>query len=221
MSMAIFPLHFSGLGSSAPVDAETVRDLDGERDLLYRLWARKERAYEILVRRYSGRMLATARRFLGAGEDSADVVQEAFCSAFQAMDGFQGKSTLSTWLHRIVVNACLMRLRSRSRQRTVSIDVLLPVFDDKGHHIQAIASWGEPWERMMRTETQDQVRSCIDLLPDDHRVVLLLRDIEGLDTAEAAKALGISIPAVKTRLHRARQALRSLLEPIFAGTAAE
>lgn len=216
MSTAIFPLHFSGLGSSAPVDAETVRDLDGERDLLYRLWARDEQAYEILVRRYSGRMLATARRFLGAGEDSADAVQEAFCSAFQAMDGFEGKATLSTWLHRIVVNACLMRLRSRSRRRTLSIDVLLPVFDHRGHHVQAIASWSEPCERMMRTETQNQVRSCIDLLPDDHRLVLLLRDIEGLDTAEAARAMGISVPAVKTRLHRARQALRTLLEPIFA-----
>jgi RNA polymerase sigma-70 factor (ECF subfamily) len=190
--------------------------VDGDADLLSRLRAGDEQAYELLVHRYAGRMLAVARRLLGCEEDSADAVQEAFCSVFRALGSFEGTSALSTWLHRIVVNACLMKLRSRKRGRTVSIDDLLPAFDESGHHIQPVAPWSDqPCNRLERAETRNQVRACIDLLPDDHRMVLLLRDIEELDTEQTAALLGISVPAVKTRLHRARQALRTLLEPFF------
>jgi RNA polymerase sigma-70 factor (ECF subfamily) len=161
-------------------------------------------------------MLAVARRFLGRGDESADAVQEAFCAAFQAINRFEGASALSTWLHRIVVNVCLMKLRTRSRRQTVSIEDLLPAFDETGHRLEPVASWSdEPGNRLERVEMHNQVRACIDRLPDDHRVVLLLRDIEELDTEQTAEVLGISVAAVKTRLHRARQALRRLLEPIF------
>jgi RNA polymerase sigma-70 factor (ECF subfamily) len=190
--------------------------VDGDADLLSRLRVGDEQAYEILVRQYSGRMLAVALRFLSSADDSADAVQEAFCSAFQAIDRFEGTSALSTWLHRIVVNVCLMKLRSRRRRPTISIDELLPTFDQTGHHANPVVPWNEqPCNRMEFAETRNQVRACIDLLPDDHRTVLLLRDIEELDTEQTAAMLGISVGAVKTRLHRARQALRSLLEPIF------
>jgi RNA polymerase sigma-70 factor (ECF subfamily) len=165
-------------------------------------------------------MFVVARRFLGCNDDSADAVQEAFVSAFQAMSDFEATSTLATWLHRIVVNACLMKLRSRSRRRTVSIDDLLPAFDETGHHAQAVVPWSEQaYHRLFQAETQDQVRDCIDQLPDDYRTILLLRDIEELDTQETSQILGISVPAVKTRLHRARQALRTLLDPIMQGSA--
>jgi RNA polymerase sigma-70 factor (ECF subfamily) len=202
--------------SAAPSGREMPLAVDGDADLLRRLRAGDEQAYEVLVRQYSGRMLAVARRFFGCEDDSAEAVQEAFCSAFQAIDRFEGSSALSTWLHRIVVNACLTKLRSRSRQRTIAIDALLPAFDERGHHMRAVAPWSDqPSHRMERAETQNQVRACIDLLPDDYRMVLLLRDIEELNTEQTAEMLGISVPAVKTRLHRARQALRSLLEPMF------
>ena len=202
--------------SSAPSGQDMPLAVDSDADLLRRLRAGDEQAYEVLVRQNSGRMLAVARRFLGYGEDSADAVQEAFCSAFQALDHFEGTSALSTWLHRIVVNACLMKLRSQRRQRTISIDDLLPTFDERGHHLQPVAPWSDqPGNRLARAETQNQIRACIDLLPDDYRTVLLLRDIEELDTEQTAEVLRISVPAVKTRLHRARQALRSLLEPMF------
>jgi RNA polymerase sigma-70 factor (ECF subfamily) len=201
---------------SAPSSSEKPLAVDGDADLLGRLRAGDEQAYEVLVRQNIGRMLAVAQRFLGDGDESADAVQEAFCSAFQAIDRFEGTSALSTWLHRIVVNACLMKLRSRRRRRTISIDDLLPAFDERGHHLQPVAPWSEqPGDRLERADMQNQVRACIDLLPDDHRMVLLLRDIEELDTQQTAEVLGISVPAVKTRLHRARQALRSLLEPMF------
>ncbi len=188
---------------------------DEDADLLGRLRAGDEQAYETLVRRYSGRLLAVARRFLGE-DDSADAVQEAFCAAFQAIDRFEGTAALSTWLYRIVVNICLMKLRSRRRRRTISIDELLPAFDETGHHAKPVVPWNEqPCNRMECAETRSHVRACIDRLPDDHRTVLLLRDIEELDTEQTAELVGISVPAVKTRLHRARQALRSLLEPLF------
>lgn len=191
---------------------------DGETTLLSRLRAGDERAYEWLVRVYTSRMLAVARRFLGSEDEIADAVQEAFFSAFQAIDHFEGTAELSTWLHRIVVNACLMKLRSRSRRRTVSINDLLPAFDETGHHLQPVAMWSEqPSSRLELVEIQQQVRSSIDLLPDDYRTVLLLRDIEVLDTEQTAAVLGISVAAVKTRLHRARQALRTLLDPVMRG----
>jgi RNA polymerase sigma-70 factor (ECF subfamily) len=191
-------------------------DLEQDPKFVGRLRGGDEEAYETFFRTYSGRMLAVARRILGDDEDCADAVQEAFVSAFQAIDEFKQTATLSTWLHRIVVNACLMKLRSRGRQRTVSIDELLPAFDESGHHARPIVPWSnQALYRLAQSETQTQVRACIDMLPDDYRSVLLLRDIEELSTETTAELLGISIPAVKTRLHRARQALRSLLEPYF------
>lgn len=173
-------------------------------------------AQEEFVRRYCGRMLVTARRFLHNEADCHDAVQEAFISAFQAIDSFEGNSKLGTWLHRILVNVCLMKLRSQSRRHEVSIEELLPGFDRSGHHQQSVPRWRQPAEQQLQSrETQALVRRCIDQLPDDYRGVLLLRDIEELSTEETASILAITPGAVKTRLHRARQALRTLLEPHF------
>jgi len=170
-----------------------------------------------LVREFGAQMLAIARRYLHSEQDCEDAVQEAFISAFQAMEQFEGNSTLGTWLHRIVVNACLMKLRSRSRRPEVSVETLLPTFDQSGHHSQAI----QPWRRtqadhLLQDETRATVRRCIDMLPDEYRTVLLLRDIEQLSTEETADVLNATPGAIKTRLHRARQALRTLLEAHFA-----
>ena len=187
-------------------------------ELLERVRVGDERACEALVRRHGGRMLAVARRFLRTEEDSADAVQDAFLSAFRSLDGFEGKAALGTWLHRIVVNVCLMRLRARSRRREVRIDDLLPTFDETSHHSRPVRPWGDhALARLARAETCAQVRACIEELPEPYREVLLLRDIEELDTEQTAQHLGINPGAVKTRLHRARQALRTLLEPVVLG----
>jgi RNA polymerase sigma-70 factor, ECF subfamily len=181
-----------------------------------RLRAGDEEASAALVRKYGGRLLAVARRFLRCEEDSADAVQEAFLAAFRYLDQFEGNSSLGTWLHRIVVNACLTKLRAQSRSRAVPIDDLLPTFDETGHHSQPVRPWGEePLSHLTREETRIQVRACIDRVPEPYRTVLLLRDIEELNTDQTAEQLGITAGAVKTRLHRARQALRTLLEPLF------
>ena len=175
-------------------------------------------AFEVLVREHGGRMLATARRFVGSEDDARDVLQEAFLSAFRAIDGFAGSAQLSTWLHRIVVNTALMRLRSRRRRREESIDGLLPRFDEDGHFVEPVAPWDAATDELMeREETRAMVRKAIDRLPTNYRTVLLLRDVEELDTDETAAMLGVTANAVKTRLHRARQALRTLLERELAG----
>ncbi len=184
----------------------------GGEPLVARLRAGDEAALEAMVRRHGGRMLAVAKRFFPGEEDARDVVQEAFLAAFRGIASFDGRAKLSTWLHRVVVNAALMRLRSRRRRREEPIEELLPRFDEEGHRVIDGPDWQSPSETLLqRAETRARVRRAIATLPETHRAVLLLRDIEELDTNEAAAALGITPQAVKTRLHRARQALRTLL----------
>lgn len=187
-----------------------------EAELVKRLRAGDEAAFESLVRQFGGRMLAVARRLLNSESDAQDAVQDAFSSVFRAIGGFSGDSQLGTWLHRIVVNAALMRLRSRQRRHEQSIEPLLPTFLEDGHQARPAVEWGDtPQAAMQREETRRIVRDAIDSLPEAYRTVLLLRDIDGMNTEEAAAALQIEPGAVKVRLHRARQALRTLLDTNF------
>jgi RNA polymerase sigma-70 factor (ECF subfamily) len=187
-----------------------------EGALLAGLRARDDAAYERLVRAQGGRMLAVAQRLLGNAEEARDAVQEAFISAFRSIDRFEGGSRLSTWLHRIVVNAALMRLRGRRRGHEESIDDLLPTFLEDGHQARPVQEWKENVHAMLeRRQVREAVRAAVDRLPETYRTVLMLRDIEEMDTEEVADRLGITPNAVKIRLHRARQALRTLLDPTF------
>lgn len=185
-----------------------------EAQLVAQLRAGDQNAYAVVVNQYGPQLLAVASRFFHGPQDRDDAVQDAFISAFKAIGSFDGDSKLATWLHRITVNACLMKLRSRSRRPETSIDEMLPQFDNTGHHVKSVAYWDQDgYERLARDEARSQVRACIDQLPESYRTVLLLRDIEGLSTEEAAQQLGCTEANVKTRLHRARLALRGLLEP--------
>jgi RNA polymerase sigma-70 factor, ECF subfamily len=209
---ATLPNPQAGGGQSNP---QPSCEQEAEAQLLARVRAGDEEASAALVRQHGGRMLAVARRFLHSEEDSADALQDAFLTAFRCLDQFEAKSSLGTWLHRIVVNSCLMKLRAQCRSRATPIADLLPTFDESGHHTQPVRPWQEPaLARLTREETRIQVRACIDRLPNAYRTVLLLRDIEELDTEQTAQHLGINCGTVKTRLHRARQALRTLLEPL-------
>ncbi len=182
--------------------------------LLERLRRGDEAAFEELVRAYGGRMLAVARRLLPDEEDARGAVQDAFLSAFRAIGRFEGQARLSTWLHRIVVNAALMKLRTRRRKPEQSIEELLPGFLEDGHLAHPAVEWRKPAEDPVeREELRALLRESIDRLPEGYRNVLVLRDIEEFDTEETAKLMNLSVAAVKTRLHRARQALRGLLEP--------
>jgi RNA polymerase sigma-70 factor (ECF subfamily) len=133
--------------------------VDDEATLVAQLKAGDEQAFDRVVRMYGGRLLAVARRIVGSEEDARDVVQEAFMNAFKSLDRFEGNAKLSTWLHRIAVNAALMKLRTRKRKPEQSIESLLPAFMDDGLHEERFKSWDEPVDKVMeRAETRDLVR---------------------------------------------------------------
>lgn len=183
-----------------------------ENALLQALRRGEEWAFETLVRAFGARLLSAARRVVGNDEDARDVLQTAYLSAFRAIGTFEGSAQLSTWLHRIVVNTALMRLRSRRRKPEESIDDLLPAFKADGHHLERFSSWAPPADQLLeQQETRRIVRAAIDELPDSYRTVLILRDIEERSTQEVADMLETTAAAVKVRLHRARQALFTLL----------
>ncbi len=185
-----------------------------EVTFLERLRAGENAAYEELVRLYGPRLLAVARRFLRSEDDAQDAVQDAFLNAFRSIDAFEGQARISTWLHRIVVNASLMKLRSRRRKPEQSIEELLPNFLEDGHMANLATTWRKAGEDEVElAQLRGLLLQKAQELPESFRNVLLLRDIEGLDTEEAAQLLEISTAAVKTRLHRARLALRELLDP--------
>ena len=179
-----------------------------------------ERHAEQLVRTHAGWMRSLARRILRDDALADDCVQEAFLKAFRNIARFEGRSSLKTWLHRITVNEALMKLRALKRLDERPIDDLLPEFDANACRIEA------PWTRLATTEeiveresTRALVVSKIGELPDSYRIILQLRDIEELTTSEVAEMLGISEANVKVRLHRARSALKKILEPLLRGEA--
>jgi RNA polymerase sigma-70 factor, ECF subfamily len=201
------PEMLSSSGTAADGDLESLAD---------DLRSGKEVAFEAVVRQFGGRMLAVARQVLGNETDAQDAVQDGFLTAFRSLEKFEGRSSLATWLHRIVVNAALMKLRSRRRNREQPIEELLPAYLADGHQSRPASRWSESsLASLEREETRRAVRQCIDRLPETHRSVLILRDIQELDTQTVAGMLEISTDAVKVRLHRARQALRTLLDSVF------
>jgi RNA polymerase sigma-70 factor (ECF subfamily) len=207
-------LAFAAMGDDRTSEA-TVPD---EADLVRSLRDDDPAAFEALVRHFGGRLLAATRRILRHEEDARDAVQEAFVSAFRSRKQFTGAARVSTWLHRIAINAALMKLRSRRRRPEEAIDDLLPTFREDGHHAESFGSWTEATDDVLvREETCAYVREAVARLPDQYREVIVLRDFEGLDTEETAAALGITPNAAKIRLHRARLALRTLVAPRFQG----
>ena len=180
-----------------------------------------ETAFEEMVRRFGGRLLATARRYLRSEDDAHDALQDALLCAFKSISKFKSNSQLSTWLHRIVINSSLMRLRARRRRPEAdeaSIDTLLPQFDATGHWTAQSQNSLPAYIYLEMAETQALVRRCINELPEQYRLVLMLRDIDERGTCEAAALLGLTTNNVKVRLHRARQALKTLIERTDLGT---
>lgn len=159
------------------------------------------------VENYSDFMYNVAYRVLGDPEEAADAVQDAFLSAFRNWKGFRGEAEVSTWLYRITVNACLMRLRKRRRSPTVALPEGLE---------QPATHWSEDPERAaLNAELQRRLEEALASLPPDLRVAVVLRDVQGLSNAEAARALGITLSAFKARLHRGRLLMRERLEPFL------
>jgi RNA polymerase sigma-70 factor (ECF subfamily) len=171
-------------------------------------------AFEQLVRQYDRQIFRTAQHITQNREDAEDITQDVFFKAFQKLEQFQGNSKFSTWLVRIAVNESLMRLRKRKTSKTVSMDQ--DVETSEGSIPRDFAEWRpNPEQNYSQSELAEILRKTIAGLPPGFRTVFTLRDIENLSTEETAEALGLSVPAVKSRLLRARLQLRERLSRYF------
>ena len=188
--------------------------IDGERQLIERLRAGDKSACAECVERHSAGVYRLALRLMGNEAEAEDVAQETFLNAFKSIGSFEGRSGLNTWLYRIAYNAAMMRLR-RARPDTISVDA--PDAFEGGFQMPAqLFDWCCLPEPDFETgETRAELEQAIGELPENLKAVFVLREMEGLSTEETAEALGISVVATKTRLHRARLWLRERLTPYF------
>ncbi|HTS66927.1 MAG TPA: sigma-70 family RNA polymerase sigma factor [Candidatus Acidoferrales bacterium] len=172
------------------------------------------RAFGELVRRYEGKIFRLAQHVTQNREDAEDVLQETFMKAYEHLNQFKGDSKFYTWIVRIAVNQALMKLRRRRTDKSVSLDESIDTGEDTV--VREIASWEEdPEQRFSREELGEILDGAIESLDPLYRSVFVLRDIDELSTEETADALGLSVPAVKSRLLRARLQLREKLTRFF------
>lgn len=188
--------------------------MDNDIEFVHAAQRGDPRAFAQLVGKYEARVYNLARKMMRDPQDAEDVLQETFISVFRHLKDFQGDSSFSTWLYRIATNASLMKLRGR-KPPPLSLDE--PVESDgEGALPREIVDWGiTPEEALLSGEVRAQMDAAVDALPESLRAVFVLRDIEGLAVQETADVLSISVPNVKTRLHRARLLLRENLSEYF------
>jgi len=187
-------------------------------------------AFEALLERYEDKVFRLAYRFVRNESDAKEILQDTFLSVWRKLDTFKGDSQFSSWVYRVAANTALMRLRTQRRHPQISTEDLPPGFLDgfrsesgAGEGLAHLPSPGENWakrpdEQLQSDELRRHIQSAVDALPELYRTVFLIRDVEGLSTEETAEVLGISVPTVKTRLHRARIALREAIAKYFNQT---
>jgi len=199
-------------------DVEQSAPVTEDLDLVALAAAGNGGAFSELVARHQDRVYAVAMHLLRDAAEAEEVVQETFLAALEKLAGFRGDAAFTTWLHRVAANAALMRLRKRRRApdglADEPIEELLPRFDAQGHLVAD--GPGHDWskradEQLADRQVRQAVEAAVQNLPEDYRIVFLLRDVEGLSSEAMAELLGISVAAVKSRLHRARLALRAKL----------
>ena len=205
---------------SQPTLMSTIQPIAGELEphpdvaLISRVREGDVSAYDTLVRKYERQIFRIAQHITQNREDAEDVMQDAFLKAYEKLDQFQGNSKFYTWLVRIAVNESLMRLRKRRTGKMVSIDE--DIETEEGSVPRDLADWApDPEQNYNQAELGEILRKTIQGLPQGFRIVFVLRDVEGLSTEETAETLGLSIPAVKSRLLRARLQLRERLSRYF------
>jgi RNA polymerase sigma-70 factor (ECF subfamily) len=170
-------------------------------------------AFESLMRRYRERVFRLAMRFTRNKDDSEEVLQEVFLTVFQKLGQFEGKSSFSTWLYRVAVNTALMRIRVRDKAEVVPID------DVPDKLVQEDAKTAEaPEDRLITEEALAEIERAMISMPLDFKTVIILRDIESFTNEETAEIMGLTVAAVKSRLHRARAYLRQRLEDLYKST---
>jgi len=188
--------------------------VDRDHDLLAALRRGEPGAAERLVSTYGERAYRLASRITGNADDAQEVVQDAFWTVIRKIDMFRGESAFGSWLYRIVANAAYQKLRGRrNRRHELSLDEVLPMFDERGCHVEPVADWSQAAaDPAVQAELRMTLRAAIDELPAAYRAVMVLRDVEGRSNAEIAETLGLSVSVVKTRAHRARLFLRKRLD---------
>lgn len=190
------------------------RGNETDRDLVEKARAGQLKAFEKLMNRYEKKVYNIGYRITGTREDAEEVLQETFLSVYKSLGKFKGKSSFSTWLYRIAVNAALMKMRKK-RIETVSLDE--PLISENGNHLRReVIDWSTPEDLFERKRLMEVMNRAIDSLPDEYRAIVLLRDGEGLSNSEVAQILKTSVPAVKSKLHRARMHLRRKLSEYFS-----
>jgi RNA polymerase sigma-70 factor (ECF subfamily) len=188
--------------------------VDDELELVARARQGDTVAFSALLRRYEGKIFRLAMNITQNREDAEDVLQEAFLKAYEHLDQFLGNSKFYTWIVRIAVNQALMKLRKRRSDRAVSLDEQIDTGEDTV--VREIAAWDpDPEQKYSQEELHSILSGVIDELAPIYRTVFTLRDVDGLSTEETAEALDLSVPAVKSRLLRARLQLRDKLTRFF------
>jgi len=190
--------------------------------LVERARRKDEAAFEELVGRYEDKLYRLAMRFVRNETDAQEILQEAFLSAWRNLPAFEGRAQFGSWMYRVTVNAALMLLRSRNRHPEVGVDEVEPnalndAVAESGQTVRGNADWAtRADEQMQSQQLRQHIQKSVDALPEGLRTVFLLRDVEELSTEDTAELLGLSVPAVKTRLHRARLVLREEIGRYFA-----
>jgi len=190
--------------------------VDDQINIVADLIAGKRGAFEGIIRQYGARLLLKATQMLGNTPDAEECVQECYLQVHRNISSFRGEANLYSWMYRILVNACLKKMKTRAVNNSASIESLLPDFDDNNCRIEPNWPVVPTAEEVLRqNNTKRQVLAAIHSLPNSYRDILYLRDIEGYNTAEVAQKFSLSEGAIKVRLHRARSALKKILEPVF------
>lgn len=191
--------------------------IEGDLELLEKIKAGDYQAFEQIVLRYQDRVYGLALSMLRDEVDAQDVVQETFLNVFRKVASFRGDAAFSSWLYRITANNAMMKLRTRKRDTTVSLEENMPRFDSEGHFAVPMQDWTRRVDDVLESrELGEQIKAAVAQLPEKYRIVFLLSDVEELSMKEVGDILELSIPNVKTRLHRARIFIRQALAEYLA-----
>ncbi len=197
----------------AGVAVKNLKDLE-DNELIERFRKGCIASFEILLNRYEAKAHNLAMRLTRNSEDAEEVLQDVFITVYRKIDGFEGKAKFSSWLYRITVNAAFMKLRKRKQEQTVSFDDMIPHLQNKA--ISQQNSFGARSDAMaINNEIREALEQAVGRLPEEYRAVFILRDVDGLSNKEVGEILDLSIPAVKSRLHRSRLMLRRRLRKFY------
>jgi RNA polymerase sigma-70 factor (ECF subfamily) len=199
-------------GSAGRIPAGAAR-VDRDAALVEGLRKGDPTATELLLDTYGDRVYRLAIRITGNEQDAEEVVQDALWTAARKIGMFKGESAFGSWVYRITANTAYQKLRGRqSRKHEVPWTDLRPAFDDERHHAEPIVDWsGKVEEPALQAELRTVLTTAINDLPTDYRTAFLMHDVEGLSNPEIAESLHLSLPAVKSRVHRSRLFLRERL----------